>query len=77
MIAGVHVFRPEFQESGSWCFVHGNASAHASRLASQFLAKRGIPVLCHPCYSLDLETADFLFPNVKIPIKCARREAVS
>jgi hypothetical protein len=50
LIARVHSVRPEFQESGSWVLLHDNAPAHFSGVVSEFLAKRGIPVLSHPPY---------------------------
>jgi hypothetical protein len=53
LIAQLHCFRPEFQESGSWYLQHDNASAHSSGVVSEFLAKRGIPVLSHLAYSSD------------------------
>jgi hypothetical protein len=52
LIGRVHRVRPEFQEGGSWCVLHDNAPAHSSGVASEFLTKRGIPVLSHPPYSL-------------------------
>jgi histone-lysine N-methyltransferase SETMAR len=58
-IARVHSVRPEFQESGSSYLLYDNASAHPSGVVSEFLAKRGIPVLSHPPYSPDLAPADF------------------
>jgi hypothetical protein len=51
-------FRPEFQESGSWYLLHDNAPGHSSGVVSDFLAKRGIPVLSHQPYSRDLAPAD-------------------
>jgi histone-lysine N-methyltransferase SETMAR len=59
LIARVHCVRPEFQESGSWHLLHENAPAHSSGVVSEFLLKRGIPVLFHPPYSPDLAPADF------------------
>jgi hypothetical protein len=53
--------RPEFQESGSWYLLHDNAPEHSSGAVSEFLAKRGIPVLSQPSYSLDLAQADYLY----------------
>jgi hypothetical protein len=47
LIAQVHRFSHEFQESGSWYLLHDNSSG----VVSEFLAKRGIPVLTHPAYS--------------------------
>jgi transposase len=63
LIARVHLFRTEFQESGSWYLLHYNAPAHSSGVVSEILAKRGIPVLSHPRYSPDLVPADFYFLN--------------
>jgi hypothetical protein len=59
LIARVHRRRHEFQESGSWYLLHDNAPAHSSGAVSEFLAKRGIPTLSHPAYSLDLALANF------------------
>jgi hypothetical protein len=52
----------EFQESGSWYLLQDNAPAHSSGVVSEFLAKRGIPVLTHPTQSHALATADFFSP---------------
>jgi hypothetical protein len=38
----VHRVRPEFQESGSWYFLHDSGPAHSSGGVSEFLTKRGI-----------------------------------
>jgi hypothetical protein len=51
LIAGVHCVRPEFQESGSWYLLHGNAPVHSLGVISKFLVKRGIVMLSHPPYS--------------------------
>jgi hypothetical protein len=61
LIAQVHRVRPEFQEIGSRCLLHDNAPAYSSGTVSEFLAKRGIPVLSPPSYSLNLVPADFLY----------------
>jgi hypothetical protein len=58
-LARVHRVRPEFQGSGSWYLLHDNAQAHSSGFVSEFLAKRGIPVLSHPYYFPDFAPADF------------------
>jgi hypothetical protein len=68
LIARVHRVRSEFQESRPWYIQHDNAPAHSSDVVSEFLAKRGIPVLSHSSYSSDLATTDFLFPKLKITI---------
>jgi histone-lysine N-methyltransferase SETMAR len=54
LIARVHCIRREFQESGSWYLLHDNALVHFSGVVSEFLTKRGTPVLSHPPYSPDL-----------------------
>jgi histone-lysine N-methyltransferase SETMAR len=78
LIARVHRVRPEFQENGSWFLLHDNAPAHSSRIVSEFLTKREIPVLSHPPYLPDLAPADFfLFPKLKIAINGTRFEAIS
>jgi transposase len=59
LLARVHGVRPEFQESGSWYLLHDNAPEHSSGVFSDFLAKRGIPVLSHPPYTPDLGPTDF------------------
>jgi hypothetical protein len=70
LIARVHCVRHEFQESGSWYLLHNNALVHSTGVVSKFLAKRGIPTLSHPPYSLDLALADFfLYPKLKIVMK--------
>jgi hypothetical protein len=59
LVARVHGVRPEFQESGSWYLLHDSAPSHSSGVVSEFLAKRGIPMLfCRP-YSPNLAPADF------------------
>jgi hypothetical protein len=60
LVAAVHRVRSEFQENGSRFLLHDNAPAHSSSAYSEFLAKRGIPVLSHPPYSPDLAPADFV-----------------
>jgi histone-lysine N-methyltransferase SETMAR len=79
LIAPFHRFRPEYQESGSWYALHNIAPAHTSGVVSEFLSKRGIPVLSHPPYSPDLAPADsfILFPKLKIAMKGTRFGAVS
>jgi hypothetical protein len=78
LIARVHRVRPEFQERGPWYLLHDNASAHSSGIISEFLAKRGIPVLSHPPYSSDLALpVSFLFSELKIAIKATRFMVVS
>jgi hypothetical protein len=61
LIARVHRVRPEFQESGSWYLLHDDAPAHSSGVVSEFLAKRGIPVLSHPHYSPDFTLSEFFY----------------
>jgi hypothetical protein len=78
LVPPVHCVRPEFQESESWYLLYDNAPAHSSGVVSEFMAKRGIPVLSHPHYSLDLAPAGhFLFNKLKIAMKGTRFEAVS
>jgi hypothetical protein len=57
----VHCVRPEFKESGSWYLLHDNAPAHSLGVVSEFLAKRGIPLLSHPPYSLNVFPAHLFF----------------
>jgi hypothetical protein len=59
LVARVHRLRPEFQESGSWYVLPDSVQGHSSGFVSEFLAKRGIPVLSHPPYSPDLAPAAF------------------
>jgi transposase len=59
MIARVHRLRSEFQESCSWYLLHNNAPVHSSGVASEFFAKRGIPMLSHPPYSPDLAPVEY------------------
>jgi histone-lysine N-methyltransferase SETMAR len=59
LITRVDRVKPEFQFSGSWHLLHDNAPAHSSGVFSEFLAKRGIPVLSHPPDSPDLAPTDF------------------
>jgi transposase len=77
LITRVHCVRTEFQEIGSWYLLHDNVWVHSSGIVSDFLVKRGIPMLSHPPYSLDLFPADFLFPKLKIVKKCTRFQALS
>jgi hypothetical protein len=77
LIARVHRIRPEFQESGSWYLLQDNERVHSLGIVSEFLVKRGIPVLSLPPYSPDLLPADFfLFPKSKIAMIGMRFEAV-
>jgi hypothetical protein len=69
LVARVHCVRPEFLESGPWYLLHDNVPAHSSGVVSEFLAKRGIPVLSHPPI--------FLFPKLKITMNGPRFEAVT
>jgi hypothetical protein len=48
LVARVHRVRPEFQESESWYLMRCTAPADSSGAVSEFLAKRGDPVLSHP-----------------------------
>jgi hypothetical protein len=75
LIARVHRIRPEFQENGSWFLLHDSEPAHSSSVVSEFLAKRGIPVLSHPHYLPDLVPAIFI-SKLKIAMKGTRFEAV-
>jgi hypothetical protein len=61
LVARVHRVKPEFQESWSWYLLYCTAPAHSSGAVSEFLAKRGIPVLSHPSHSPDLSPADFFY----------------
>jgi hypothetical protein len=77
LLARVHHVRPEFQESGSWYHLHDNALVHSSGVVSEFLAKRGIPVLSQPPYLSVLAPADFVFLcKLKIAMKGTRFETV-
>jgi hypothetical protein len=35
LIARVHLVRPEFQESGSWCLLHDNTPVHSLGVGSE------------------------------------------
>jgi transposase len=49
---------------------HDNASAHASLLIHEFLAKNETTIMPQPPYSPDLAPADFfLFPTLKSTLK--------
>jgi transposase len=49
---------------------HDNASAHASLLIREFLAKDETTIMPQPPYSPDLAPADFfLFPKLKSTLK--------
>jgi hypothetical protein len=77
LIARVHCVGPEFQESGSWYLLRDNAPTHSLGVVSEFLAKRWVPVLSHPPYSVILSLLSFLFSKLKIATKGTRFEAVS
>jgi len=54
-----------------------NVPCHTSLLVRQFLSNKNITVCFHPPYSTDLAPCDFwLFPKVKITIKCKRFESI-
>jgi len=58
---------------GEWFLHHNNALSHTSLVVQQFLAKKSIPVITQPSYSLDLALSDFwLFPTLKMGLKGMR-----
>jgi histone-lysine N-methyltransferase SETMAR len=62
--------RLDLWASHNWQLHHDNAPAHSSHLIQSFLAKHGIPVVCHAPYSPDMAPCDFwLFPKLKRPLK--------
>jgi hypothetical protein len=61
LIAQVRCIRPQFWETGSWYILQDNSLAHSSGVVSEFLAKRGAPVLYHPPCSPDLVLDDFFY----------------
>jgi hypothetical protein len=61
LVTRVHHVRPEFQEIESGFLLHNNTLAHSLDVISEFLAKRGIPVLSNPPYSPDLFSADIFY----------------
>ncbi|XP_054707333.1 mediator of RNA polymerase II transcription subunit 13-like [Uloborus diversus] len=68
--ARIHRVRPEYQNQGTWSFLHDNAPAHKILMVRNFLAQKSIVVLDHPPYSPDLAPADFwLFPKLKLAMK--------
>lgn len=58
--------------------LHGNAAAHFSVIAWQFLARKSVVVINQPLYySPDLTCADFgLFPKPKVALKGQRFDDV-
>ena len=47
--------------SGNWMLHWDHAPVHKARVATEYLAKRGVKMLPHPPYSPDLALADFFF----------------
>jgi transposase len=54
-------------------YVHYNAPANSSGVVSEYLARRGIPVLSQPPYSLDLASPDFFIWYIK---NCDERDKI-
>ena len=53
-----------------WVLQHDYAPPHTALSIREFLAKKNIPVLPHPPYSLDLAPYDFYpFPKLKSKLK--------
>jgi len=60
--------RPSIADN--WMLHHDNAPCHTTISVTEFLAKKGIPVVPQPPYSPDLSPRDFfLFPKLKFHIK--------
>jgi hypothetical protein len=66
LVARVHLFRPEFQESGSWYLLQDNAPTHFSDVVSEFLARRVIT--CYHIHPTPLVycSLDSLFSKLKM-----------
>jgi hypothetical protein len=43
LVQRIRRVRPQFQERGSWFFLHDNTRLHTAVSMKQFLAKQGIP----------------------------------
>jgi hypothetical protein len=57
----------------TWFFHHDNASAHHSKVCTEYLPSTGLKVLQNPPYSPDHTSCDFaLFPYVKNRLKGRR-----
>jgi hypothetical protein len=62
---------------GQWFLHHDNAPSHTSLVVQQFFAKKNIPVITQPPYSLDLTPSDFLlFPTLKMDLNFATMEDI-
>ena len=60
--------RPSIDDN--WMLHHDNAPCHTAISVTEFLAKKGIPVVPQPPYSPDLSPCDFiLFPKLKFHLK--------
>ena len=56
--------------ANSWMLHHTNAPCHTAISVTEFLAKKGIPVVPQHPYSPDLSMCDiFLFPKLKVYLK--------
>jgi len=56
--------------ANNWMLHHDNAPCHMVISVIKFLAKKGIPVVPQPPYSLDLSRCEFfLFPELKFDLK--------
>ena len=69
--------RPQKWQNQNLIIHHDNAPAHRSFKVSQFLATNNMIVVPHPPYSPDLYPCDFfLFPKLKLRMKCRRFETI-
>jgi len=69
--------RPELWCAGNWLLHDDNAPFHRALVTREFLAHKGIITLPHPPYSPDLAPCDFfLFPKMKLQLKCRRFDRV-
>ena len=64
------VVRMQPSIANNWVLHHDNAPCHMAISVIEFLAKKGIPVVPQPPYSLDLSPCNFfLFPKLKFYLK--------
>ena len=65
-LKAMRVKRPHLIASNDWVLHWDNAPVHTARLATEFIAKKGIKMVPHAPYLPDLAPADFwLFPKIK------------
>jgi len=65
--------QPEIWKNGDWSLNRGNAPAHTSLIAREFLTKKNMTTVPHPAYTPDMASCDFyLFPTINLRLKGQR-----